>query len=86
VLQKSVSVAQEGSREGTCGLNKFCFSSGGQNRPAAGVYMSHRALQQHTIIGSVNLIEDILLYFIFIVTKNAQLISQKYISQQCLFI
>ena len=46
-------------REGICGLNKLHFSSGGQNRPTAGVYMSHRAVQEHTIIGSVNLIEDI---------------------------
>jgi len=69
-ITKSVLGAQEGSREGTCGPNKLCFSSGGQNRPAAGAYMSHRALQQHAIIDSFNLMGDIPLCFIFIITNK----------------
>jgi hypothetical protein len=47
------------NKEGTYGLNKLHFNSGVQRRPAAGVYMSYRAVQEHTISGSVNLIEDI---------------------------
>jgi hypothetical protein len=84
---KVVSGAQEGSREGTRGLNKLCFSSGGQNRPAAGVYMSHRAFKQLTILGLVNLIEDILLCFIFIGTNKCTInITKVYITTVALYI